>query len=80
MKNIGPAPKLEKGVYEHFKGGIYEVVDIACNTETLEWYVVYESKERKTLGLPALWIRQYDEFFGEVTRDGKTFPRFKKIN
>lgn len=79
MKDIGNAPALKKGMYEHFKGGIYEVLDVACNTDTLEWYVIYESQERKAKGLPSLWVREYNEFFDEVTRDGKTFPRFKYL-
>ena len=80
MKEIGNKPALEKGTYQHFKGGIYEVIDVACHSETEEWYVVYESQTRKSEGLPSLWIRPYEMFVETVTREGKTFPRFKKID
>ena len=79
MKEQGEAPILEKGIYQHFKGGIYEVLDIACHSETLEWYVVYESQKRKEEGLPSIWVRPYEMFVETVERDGKVFPRFKKV-
>lgn len=80
MKEIGEAPKIKKGLYKHRKGGVYEVLDVACHSETLEWYVVYESQERKAQGLPALWIRPYDMFTEMVEVEGATIPRFKKID
>lgn len=79
MKDIGEKPSFQKGTYQHFKGGIYEVLDVACHSETQEWYVVYESQARKADGLPSLWIRPFNMFFEDVTRDGKTFPRFTYI-
>jgi len=80
MKDMGDKPELAKGIYQHYKGGVYEVIDVACNTETLEWYVVYESQERKKLGLPALWVRPYDMFVETVIVDGVEKPRFAKID
>jgi hypothetical protein len=80
MKEIGEAPKLEKGMYRHRKGGMYEVLDVVCYSETLEWHVLYESQDRKAQGLPALWVRPYDMFFEMVEVDGVTVPRFKKID
>lgn len=55
-----------KGKYRHFKGGEYEVIEIAIHSETLEEYVVY----RQLYGDKKLWIRPKDMFFG-VTEDGK---------
>lgn len=80
MKDMGDKPELAKGLYQHYKGGVYKVLDVACNTETLEWYVVYESEERKKLGLPSVWIRPYDMFVETIEKDGQTIPRFKKID
>ncbi len=79
MKEVGVKPTIEKGIYQHYKGGIYEVLEVACHSETLDWYVVYESRERKNQGLPSLWIRPYDMFVETVTVDGQVTPRFKKI-
>lgn len=79
MKDIGNKPELEKGLYQHYKGGTYEVLDVACHTETLEWLVVYESQERKKLGLPSVWVRPYAMFTDMVEVDGASAPRFLKL-
>lgn len=80
MKDTGEAPNLEKGVYRHYKGGLYELVDIACHTETLEWYVVYRSYARKERGLPSVWVRPYNMFVETVKPGGKTVQRFEKVD
>lgn len=79
MKDIGTKPLLEKGVYRHYKGGIYEVIEVACNSETLEWCVVYQSKERERTNLPSVWLRPYSMFIENVMIDGETMPRFEKM-
>jgi len=38
---------VEKGLYRHFKGGIYEVLFIAINTENSKHVVVYEKNSIK---------------------------------
>lgn len=49
------------GIYKHFKGNLYKVLEIALHCETLEEYVVYKSIETgKT------WIRPKSEFLSEV--------------
>lgn len=80
MKDIGNAPELALGMYKHYKGGMYEVVNIACHTETLEWYVVYESQERKQLNMPSVWVRPYGMFLETVEVDGIVIQRFEKID
>lgn len=79
MKNMGDKPKLEKGTYRHYKGGVYEVIELACHTETLQWHVVYQSVERKKQGLPSIWVRPYDMFVEIIKVDGTSMPRFKKV-
>ena len=37
---VEPKP-IQKGVYRHFKGGLYEVVDTVIDSETLETMVLY---------------------------------------
>ncbi len=73
-----PKPNLENGKYQHYKGDMYEVIDIACNSETLEWYVVYRPVY-DDLEKPCLWIRPYDRFTQNVEQNGMSIPRFKKV-
>ena len=60
------------GVYKHFKGDNYLVVDIATHTETKDTYVVY----RSLYGDGSLWIRPLDMFLSEV--DHKKYPNIKQ--
>lgn len=66
---------MEKGKYKHYKGHFYEVVDFARHSETLEDMVVY----RQLYGEGALWVRPKAMFLETVTIEGKTIPRFEKI-
>ena len=62
--------------YRHFKGGIYKLIGIAKDSETLEDRVVYQAM----YGEGQLWVRPKDMFFGEVDRDGKRMPRFQELD
>ncbi len=63
------------GKYRHFKGNEYEVIGVALDSETLEKMVVY----RALYGDGGLWVRPKSMFCENITRDGKTFPRFTYI-
>ncbi len=67
--------EIKLGLYEHFKGGKYEVVGFAQHSETLEKMVIY-----KHFGEEALWVRPLSMFLETVTRDGVTQPRFKPLS
>ena len=55
---------IKFGVYRHFKGGLYKVIDIAQHTETNEWLVIYkEMYGNKT------WARPVEMFTSKVDRD-----------
>lgn len=69
MENIKP------GLYRHFKGGIYEVLFVAKNSETLEDMAVY----RANYGEHGVWVRPLSMWNETVERDGKTFKRFEYI-
>ena len=50
------------GVYKHFKGNYYIVIDIATDTETNEPMVIY----RALYGNNELWVRPYKMFIEKV--------------
>jgi len=71
---------LKLGKYQHFKGGIVEVLYIASHSETLEKFVVYKSLyDCRTYGKGSIWIRPLKMFKENVVVDGKKVPRFKYI-
>ena len=66
---------IKLGKYRHFKGNEYEVIGIAKHSETLEDYVVYKA----LYGEFGLWVRPLKMFEETITRDGKTFKRFERV-
>ena len=66
---------MKKGRYQHFKGNMYEVVDIAKHSETLEDYVVY----RALYGDHGLWVRPLTMFNEVVEREGVRHKRFSYV-
>ena len=67
--------EIRPGRYRHFKGKEYEVLGIACHSETEEELVVY----RALYGDFGLWVRPVSMWNETVERDGKTFRRFTYI-
>lgn len=70
-------PLLEIGIYEHYKGGRYEVIGVALHSEDLSPLVVYRPLYETTA---KLWVRPYEMFIGTVTLGEKIVPRFQKID
>ena len=68
-------PTLQPGLYRHFKGGEYQVIDFARHSETEEWMVVY----RPLYGERALWVRPLDLFTDSKLVDGQKVPRFERL-
>lgn len=60
------------GIYRHFKGDYYLLVDVAKHSETGEDYVVY----RKLYEDCALWVRPLDMFLEEV--DQEKYPEIRQ--
>jgi len=66
---------MQTGIYEHYKGMKYEVIDTLRHSETEELMVLY----RALYGDEGLWARPFNMFFESVTIEGKEQPRFKYI-
>ena len=60
------------GIYKHFKGDCYIVVDIANDSETKDKFVVY----RQLYGEGSLWIRPLEMFLSEV--DHNKYPEVEQ--
>ena len=67
---------MKLGKYRHFKGNEYEVLFVAKHSETMEDMVVY----RALYGEGGVWVRPASMWDETITRDGKTFKRFEKID
>ena len=78
MEDIFDIPTLPTGPYQHYKGNLYEVIGVACHSESQEYFVMYRPLS-KHAGKPDLWVRPYAMFIENVTIDGKAQPRFKKL-
>ena len=67
--------------YRHYKGHLIKVIAIGRHSETREWLVVYEKLEDGDgYKKGDVWIRPKEMFEEDVTKDGKTFPRFELID
>lgn len=66
--------EIAPGFYEHYKGGLYNVLCVARHSETGEDFVVYES-----LADHRVWIRPTAMFREEVLQGGSWYPRFTKL-
>ena len=69
---LPPLPRLPTGLYRHYKGQHYEVIDVVRHSETLEVLVLY----RPLYGERALWVRPHAMFCGTVELEGVLQPRF----
>ena len=72
MNDLPSLPAATPGRYRHYKGGEYEVVGVVRHSETLEPLVLY----RPLYNATGLWVRPHAMFFGEVSHDGRSQPRF----
>ncbi|MBN1067953.1 DUF1653 domain-containing protein [Clostridium botulinum] len=64
--------EFKTGIYRHFKGREYEVIDIAIHSETREKFVVYKA----LYGDFKIFIRPYDMFMSKV--DKEKYPDIKQ--
>ena len=64
-----------KGIYKHYKGNLYEVIDVAKHSETEEEHVVY----RTLYSDYSLWVRPLAMFIETVELDGQQVARFEYV-
>ena len=67
---------IKPGIYQHYKGNNYEVIDTATHSETMEHLVVY----RPLYGESKLWVRPFEMFDEEVEVGGEMIKRFRLVN
>lgn len=65
-------------IYKHFKGHLIEIIGEGKHTETEEEMVIYWHIEDDSTK-KQIWVRPKSMFLENVTRDGKTFPRFSLV-
>ena len=63
---------FQTGLYEHYKGNIYNVLDVAIHSDTQEEYVMYRSLGRDQV----LYVRPLSAFIGAVNHNGTIMQRF----
>lgn len=67
---------LKKGIYQHYKGQLYQVMHVATHSETQEKLVVYQC----LYGDYSIWVRPLDMFTEHITLDDdREQERFKLI-
>ena len=64
--------EIKKGIYRHYKGGEYRVLDEATDSETKEPVVVYQDLDDEK----KIWVRPKAMFIEDVEVEGNKQPRF----
>ena len=67
---------LKKGIYQHYKGNLYQVFNVATHSETREQVIVYQC----LYGDYSMWVRPLTMFTETITTsDDREIERFKLI-
>ncbi len=66
---------MNKGIYQHFKGSYYQVLDTAIHSESEELHIIY----KPLYGEGKTWVRPVSLFNDKITRHGNTLTRFTYI-
>lgn len=67
---------MKPGIYKHSKtGNLYKVHFVACHSETLEEFVVYEALYPNEKS--QYWVRPISSFSETVLLNGKESSRFE---
>jgi hypothetical protein len=79
---------VEPGIYQHYRGGRYQVIGEALFSENPhEKFVLYKSlrevrlrEEGTVLPVGTMWVRPKEMFVESLEFEGKTVKRFQKIS
>ena len=74
-ENLPPLIETPKGLYKHYKGGMYRVLGTVRHSEDLQPMTLYQA----LYGEQGLWVRPAAMFLETVVIDGVTQPRFTLI-
>lgn len=67
---------MTPGIYRHYKGPLYRVLNVVRHSETLEELVYYECLYDNPNG--QFWVRPRAMFEGMVVHEGVEQPRFAR--
>ncbi|WP_312157946.1 DUF1653 domain-containing protein [Acinetobacter variabilis] len=68
--------ELQRGIYQHYKGKLYQVLHMARHSETEEKLVVYQC----LYGDYSIWVRPLSMFTESIsTSDDREVERFKLV-
>jgi hypothetical protein len=68
-------PGIELGLYQHYKGGRYQVLGMVRHSESLEPLVLYRPLDHDV----GDWVRPWAMFIETVEVNGQVVPRFKHL-
>ncbi|GAA5523777.1 hypothetical protein Maes01_00326 [Microbulbifer aestuariivivens] len=68
-------PRCPRGIYRHYKGQLYEVLEVARHSETGELLVVY----RALYGDYGVWVRPLSMFTETLPHNGVATARFSLL-
>jgi hypothetical protein len=71
-EKLPPLLVTPPGLYRHYKGNLYQVLDTVRHSETLEPMTLY----RALYGEQGLWVRPAAMFLEEIEFNGVRQPRF----
>ncbi len=74
-ENLPPLTPTPPGLYRHYKGNLYEVLDTVRHSETREPMTLY----RALYGDRGLWVRPAAMFAEDVLIDGVRQARFSRV-